>query len=469
MRSFLEFVEQKKSNGDEPITSKVNLGDGNDFQPLVISDDPNSEHYGKNKSLAPIVRAFKKGANWGWSRDDNTGEDKPVKVGSKKLYLTGGALRDHLTGKKARNHELVTNSSPDEVFNILKQNNFEFVGDKDPGEKSDLKKNCFWVISKDKRGRPFTFGIRVKGDVFELSVFTKTTKGKEGKELEPGTHADDASGRDFTINSMYLALSNDNGPNKDLNDFYGGMHHLKNGRIASVGDLGKKLKEDPMRALRYIRMLSRYGDSKKVPEEEKNAVRGAAEHMNAVDPKDAMEEFMKGLNYDDVDSRSYLSNYNDLGLLGFLFPGLQPDANMPTELRELGDKHAPIAWMLRKHDPKAIETNLSTNWKPEDLKKILLLVNGLKLDQNIDPDSLDSLVKNYVSSGVSGRKFKQWLTKLGGKDEKLVDAFLKHAMSPRVETSMESPFSDVRLEFAEMQNFKKALELKNFKQLLESL
>lgn len=112
-KTFLEFVQEKKGpaqagNGDTPLAAKVTLGDNNDFQPLTISDDPNSEHYGKNKNLAAIVRAFKKGANWGWSKDDKSGEDKPVKVGTKKLFLTGGALRDHLAGKKPRNMELVT-------------------------------------------------------------------------------------------------------------------------------------------------------------------------------------------------------------------------------------------------------------------------------------------------------------------------------------------------------------------------
>ena len=106
------------------VGAKISLGDGNDFQPFEISDDPKSEHYGKNKNLSPIVREFKQGANWGWSRDDSTGNDKPVKIGGKKLFLAGGAVRDHLTGRKARNIELATNASPDEVYHVLKQNGF---------------------------------------------------------------------------------------------------------------------------------------------------------------------------------------------------------------------------------------------------------------------------------------------------------------------------------------------------------
>jgi hypothetical protein len=132
--SFVEYVQQRRQEALQqealqrqekdigPITSKISLGDGNDLAPFVISDDPNSEHYGKNRDLAPLVRAFKKGGNWGWTKDDSSGEEKPVKISGRKLFLTGGAARDHLLGRKPKHLEMVTNSSPDEVYHLLKQN-----------------------------------------------------------------------------------------------------------------------------------------------------------------------------------------------------------------------------------------------------------------------------------------------------------------------------------------------------------
>lgn len=484
MKRFLEFVQQKGggNGGGEPLTSKVSLGDGNDFMPFMVSDDPNSEFYGKNKSLAPVVRAFKKGGNWGWSKDDGSGEDKPVKVGAKKLFLTGGALRDHLAGKKPRNIELATNCSPDEVYHILSQNKFEFLGDGNQAlGQAPNAKLCFWVKDKDKKGRPYSFGIRVKGDEFELSVFTKTSKGEDGKVLEPGNHGDDASSRDFTINSMYLLLSQDNGPNKEVHDFFGGMHHLKDGRVAAVGSMEQKLKEDPVRALRFARMLTRYGDPNKVPEEDKIAIRNSVEHLSKLKPKAIMDEFMKGLNYDDTDTRGYLKTYDQLGLLGSIFPGMNLDTKLPKELRELGDKHAPIAWMLRNHDPKEVEGSLGGNWKPEDLKKIVFLIKSLSMQDGMDEDTLQDLIQSYMQSGVSSRKLKTWATKLGGKHEGLVDAFLQHAQSPRVQSHTSKPdgteavaeeFADLKDPFTgELQHEavefrKKSMELENFRRIL---
>lgn len=339
----------------------------------------------------------------------------------------------------------------------------------------------FWVKKQDKKGRPYAFGIKVKNDVFDLSVFTKSTKGKEGKVLEPGTQSDDASSRDFTINSMYLGLANDNGPNKDLYDYYGGMHHLLSGKVSAVGDLESKIKEDPVRALRYVRMLTRYGDPRKVPEEDKQVVRNSAEHLKKLDPKDITDEFMKGLNYDDTDARKYLRTYAKLGLLGNVFPGLSPDTQLPKQLRELGDKHAPIAWMLRSHNPKDIEGSLGGTWKPEDLKKVVFLIKSLGMGDTMDPDGLEDLTRSYMSSGVSSRKLKQWATKLGNKPESTVDAFLKHASSPRVQVyqnnsdgseGVTEQFQDLKDPFTGTLNLeavgyrKKQLELLNFKRLL---
>lgn len=420
------------------ISTKISLGDNNDYVPFEISDDPKSEHYGKNKNLAPIVRAFKQGANWGWSKDDSTGTDKPVKINGKKLFLSGGAVRDHLMGKKARNVELATNASPDEVYHLLKQNGFEFVNDqgqvgggsgRTSPNKKEGSKQFFWVKKANKNGRPFTFGLKVNEDEFELDVFMKTPRGNVDKELESGTHGEDAAGRDFTLNGMYILLSADNGPNKELYDFYGGMHHLKSGRVAAIGDMGKKLKEDPSRILRYVRMLTQYGDPSKISDEDKSVIQKSAGGLSKLDRKLVMDEFKKGMDKDDVDTRGYLKTYRDLGLLDQLFPGKAIDTKLPKELSEIGDKHMPLAWMLRMNSPEMLD---DLGMDPKDQKKIGFLIKSLTMSDGMDEDTLSDLLQGYTQSGVSSRKLKEFATKVGGLDQGVVDAFLGHAKGPRV-------------------------------------
>ena len=487
-KNLREAAENKdKSGGAQPLGAKISLGDGNDFEPFNVSDDPKSEHYGKNKNLAPIVRAFKGGGNWGWS-SDGSGEDKPVKIGGKKLFLTGGAVRDHLTGKKSRDIQLGTNASPDEVYHLMKQNGFEFV--KDDGtpkagggkhahpNRKEGSKQFFWVEKSNKNGRPFVFGVRVNEDQFSLEVFSKTPRGVD-KEMEPGTQGEDAASRDFTINSMYILLSNDNGPNKELNDFHGGIHHLQSGRIASVGDFGKKMKEDPKRLLRYVRFMHGYGDSKKIPQEERDIIGKSADGLSKLDRKTMMGEFRKGMDKDDSDSRGYLKLFRDLGLMDKLFPGKNLDGDLPKELSELGDKDMPIAWMLRNNPPEALD---DIGFEDNEKKKISFLIKSLGMSEQLDGDKLNDLTTGYMSSGVSGRKLREFATKLGGLNPSVVDAFLAYAKSPRVKyhvagedgsEKISDEFQDLVDPFTGQEDAhgiaerKKSLELNNFKKHME--
>jgi hypothetical protein len=478
-----EGSEKDKPSGDGPLGAKVSLGDGNDYEPFNVSDDPKSEHYGKNKNLAPLVRAFKQGGNWGWSKDDTSGEDKPVKISGKRLYLAGGAVRDHLTGRKARNVELATNASPDEVYHLLKQNGFEFVKDdgtmktgnaKPHPNRKEGSKQLFWVERANKNGRPFVFGIRVNEDTFSLEVFSKTPRGVD-QDMEPGTQGDDASSRDFTINGMYILLSNDNGPNKELNDFHGGIHHLKAGRIAPIGDFDKKLKEDPKRLLRYVRFMHGYGDAKKIPSEERDIVSKHSDSLKKIDRKTLMGEFRKGMEKDDSDPRGYLKLFRDLGLLDNMFPGKALDSDLPKELSELGDKHMPLAWLLRGNKPEELE---DLGFEGPELKKIGFLIKSLGMSENMDGNGLTELANGYMSSGISGRKLREFATKLGGLDPTVIDAFLSYAKSPRVKTRVADDsgaehiadeFQDLVDPFTGQENHnaieerKKHLELDNFR------
>lgn len=496
-RHFVEYVqlreaEEGKSTGPEKLddggmATKIVLGDGNDFEPFQISDDSKSEHYGKNKNLAPIVRAFKEGANWGWSKDDKSGEDKPVKISGRKLFLAGGAVRDHLMGRKARNIELATNASPDEVYHILKQNGFDFIN-KDKGTKSDAKNKarnpgdqCFWVEKTSKNGRPFIFGLRVNEDEFELAVFSKSPKGMVDVDAESGSQREDAAGRDFTMNSMYLLLSNDNGPNKELVDFYGGSHHLKSGQVMPVGDMEKKFKEDPTRILRYVRMLSGYGNPDKVSGEHKDVLSKVGGLLDKLDRKTLMGEFKKGMKKDDVDVRGYIKLFKDLGLLGHIFPGKALANEIPKELSEMGDKHMPLAWLL-KDNP--VESLGDLGMDEDDSKKIGYLIRSLGISPEIDPIGLDELTKGYYTSGVSSRKLKDWATKVGHIESPIMDAFLRHVKSPRVRVvtvgddgeehvgdefiDLVDPFTGERQE-QQIEERKKAIEYNNFKKYMSHM
>lgn len=451
LREADESEGNSSGNGSKKMAggalgTKIMLGDGNDLPPFEVSDDPKSEHYGKNKNLAPVVRAFKGGGNWGWSRDEGTGDDKPVKIGSKKLFLAGGAVRSHLKGEKARNIELVTNASPDEVYHLLKQNGFEFIDDKGsvndknkpkpphPNRKEGTKQ-FFWVNRANKSGRPFSFGIRVNEDEFELDVMQKTPRGFDSMEEdpEPGTHSDDASGRDFTINGMYILLSNENGPNKELHDFHGGIHHMLSGRIVPIGGM-ESLNKYPARLIRFVRFMHGYGNPETLTDEDKQAISMAAPKLskyqkNPDGKKYMMDEFKKGLKKPDKDSRKFLKLIDELGLGDGFFGGKLRDKEIPPEVSKMGDPDVPVAWMLRMNHPDTLD---DLGLDEQSLKKIKFLIKSLTMKEDMDDGTLDDLTQGYMGSGISSRKLRDWTTQCGKLPGHLADAFIAHVQSPRV-------------------------------------
>jgi len=68
----------------------------------------------------------------------------------------------------------------------------------------------------------------------------------------------------------------------------------------------------------------------------------------------------------------------------------------------------------------------------DDMKKIKFLIKSLGMTENMDQHMLEDLMSGYTSSGISGRKLREWGTKMGKLDGSLMDAFIAHAKSPRV-------------------------------------
>jgi hypothetical protein len=96
---YVQFKEEAK----EPsfITSKIKLqkeGGSKEFAPFTINKNTHS-------NLRPIIKAFLTSNQVGvgyTTIDKSKGEVEP-QLKKKSLYLTGGAVRDHLRSKTPRN------------------------------------------------------------------------------------------------------------------------------------------------------------------------------------------------------------------------------------------------------------------------------------------------------------------------------------------------------------------------------
>src|SRR6201996_7329431 len=84
---------------------------------------------------------------------------------------------------------------------------------------------------------------------FEVTALRRDveTDGRHAKVAFTDSWAEDAARRDFTINALSCRID------RQIYDPFGGIADLAAGRIAFVGDPGKRIDEDVLRLLRYFR------------------------------------------------------------------------------------------------------------------------------------------------------------------------------------------------------------------------
>lgn len=149
-------------------------------------------------------------------------------------YLVGGCLRDLLMGRRPKDYDIASSSSPDRTCEIFK------------GYKT--------VPSGIGYG---TVTVIIDGLPLEITTFRSECGYSDGRHPDAvrfvGNVEDDLSRRDFTVNAM--AYNEQEG----LLDPFGGLADLKAGIIRAVGQAGERFSEDALRILRALRFCAQLG------------------------------------------------------------------------------------------------------------------------------------------------------------------------------------------------------------------
>ena len=142
------------------------------------------------------------------------------------LYLVGGTVRDYLFHIDLTDMDAVTDATPNEMKEFLKDANYTFE----------------------------RFGsVSIKVDDFKFDITTMREEDEYLDSRHPGEIkfikdlSVDVKRRDFTINALYL--------DKDLKviDYVGGVKDINNRILRMVGNPQNRLKEDPLRIIRALR------------------------------------------------------------------------------------------------------------------------------------------------------------------------------------------------------------------------
>lgn len=425
---FKKYCLFKEQNGDTPLVSKFKLQKDSEFSPFVINKSSHA-------NLRDLIKAFENSRNvkLGYSTiQKNKGEIEP-QLKKKKLWLTGGAVRDHLANKTIRNYNIVTDATPSEIRMILGDEEHSFVeikpkktpeGMEDRYEElpEGAKNKYFYVNRWDKSGKEVGFKVVINGQDFDVSTLSKAVK---SAYVSPETNdmassiEHDGMNRDFTFNSMYIPLNNSDGENAELLDPFGGMNDLRNKRIIFVNnDMANRIAEDPHVIMRYIHMLNRFGEKP-----DSDIVR-AIKKMSDLkfDRKILHDEFLKGLGHQDVNTKKYLNTLNDLGIMKHIFPKGDFDGDCPDYQR---DKHFTLAHIYKNSDIEDVKNDLtSLGYRPTEANDVAYLIKLYNWGKNsFDPMMFYDL--KHEPCGLSNNKIKSWMNHHNFGCKKF-DNFLNH-------------------------------------------
>jgi len=226
------------------------------------------------------------------------------------IRYVGGCVRKIINKEKVDDIDLAVNLKPADVCEALS------------------KKNIKYYESGVEHG---TITALINNIKFEITSLRKDvdTDGRHAKVEFSVNWKEDASRRDFTINSIYADIDG------NLFDPFNGKKDLENGKINFIGDAEKRIKEDYLRVLRYIRFFLNYSKEKhdtKIIRIIKKNLSG----LSNISTERLLNEFQKLLR-----SNNFLKITNDkdcLEIISLVFPQLK-NISLFNKLNSFGKKN----------------------------------------------------------------------------------------------------------------------------------
>ena len=181
-----------------------------------------------------------------------------------RLYMIGSTSRDFLLNKEIDDYDFVTDATPDESLKFIKAN-------------SAFKK--YGVLK-----------LKLFGKSIDIATLREETCYEDFRHPSKITFIKDISKdyqrRDFTINAIYI---NEDYEIESISKV--GADDLFNHRLVFIGDIQKRINEDPLRILRAFRFMKEYNLSINI-----NDLKILNENLYLVDklnPQKVLEEHYK--------------------------------------------------------------------------------------------------------------------------------------------------------------------------------
>ncbi len=209
-------------------------------------------------------------------------------------WCVGGAIRDALLGDHPLDWDLATPATPEQVREIFGRRRTIPVGIE------------FGTVSVlDDAGVPH-----------EITTFRRDvqTDGRHAVVEFGASLDDDLARRDLTINAIAYRPHT-----RELRDPFDGQGDIARRLVRAVGDPDERMREDRLRALRAIRIASRYGFEIEAATLE--AIASSAPHLTRLSAERVQQEIVKTMEQVER-AGSAIRLWRDLGALAVLVPSL---------------------------------------------------------------------------------------------------------------------------------------------------
>ena len=219
---------------------------------------------------------------------------KKLKQSGFQGYLVGGCVRDSLVGIKAKDFDVSTNATPEEVRKIFRSS--RIIG---------KRFRLVHVFNRNELIEVSTFRAHASKEDNSSGV-VKDSEGKILRDNVWGTLEEDCIRRDFSINALYFdPIEN------QLCDFHNGLQHIQKKILVSIGDPLIRFEEDPVRSLRAIRFSSKLNF--KISNDVKEAIYQKGHLLGNISNARMFDEFCKIFL-----TKNALNNFNKLDSFGVL-------------------------------------------------------------------------------------------------------------------------------------------------------
>ena len=366
------------------------------------------------------------------------------------LFLTGGAVRDIISGASVRDLDITVQANPLKFKKDLEKAGFAITGEHEPSQTLYLR---------------YDMQARMEISASRTEKFPKPAR----PVYEPAAILDDLHRRDFTANAMALSLNE--GSWGLLLDPLNGTADIAARQLRLVSNYG--FLEDPIRMVRAVRLMSRTGwemDERTLARYENAKSEGV---ISAISP------FQRGYELEELayeeDPAQAMRALEAQGWMAHLTPDWSSAAIDTAGLERLHERLVQLLMAGLRPDPSAAQFRLITaKLSPAQLsalKKLFVRKDLLQQAEALDADAKHLL--QQISSKDASRASQLWKLMHAAKQEAVLWLFFT-GKGATVQSRFENffakwPEARQKIPNAILQDMRITPEVEGYAELLDKL